>query len=460
VYRRFLIVLIFLFPFHLLHAQDVNGSWMGTISFFGKSFRVLFHLKQEANNEISGTMDSPDQGFKGIKLEDVMLLEDELIIDMPKFRAQYSGTYNKDSLWFNGSLEQGGFKMPLKLKKRLTNEPLFNRPQTPKPPFPYVVEEVAIQNKKDSLTLAGTLTKPNGKGKYPVVILISGSGAQDRDENIFDHKPFMLLADELTRKGFAVLRCDDRGTEKSTGNYEGATTDDFAEDAAAEIEYLKSRPDIDKKKIGLLGHSEGGVTAPLVASRRNDVSFVVLLAGLGIDMFDLLLAQDSLIMKAEGASKEKIDESFRMRSKLYRILKTEKDSATISDQMATVIGGEFNYKDEIVNATIEFLNSAWIRWYVNYNPADALKKLKCPVLAINGEKDLQVPAQTNLSAIENALKAGGNKRIEIKMLPELNHLFQQCKSCTVNEYKELEQTMDSSALNTISEWMIKTIIRP
>jgi uncharacterized protein len=457
VHQRFLIVLIFLFPFHFLHAQDINGSWMGTISFFGKSYRVLFHLKQGPNNEIKGTMDSPDQGAKGVKLDDVMLIDDELIIDMPKYRAQYSGTYNKDSLCFNGSMEQGGFKIPLKLRKRLTDEPLFNRPQTPKPPFPYVTEEVTVQNKKDSLALAGTLSKPNGKGKFPAVIFITGSGAQDRDENIFEHKPFLILADELTKKGFAVLRCDDRGTEKSTGNYEGATSDDFANDVSAQIEFLKSRSDIDKKKIGLLGHSEGGVIAPLVASQRKDVAFVVLLAGLGIDMFDLLLAQDSLIMKAEGASKQKLDESHRMNTKLYQILKAEKDSAAAAEQMASVIGGEFNYKDEIVSSTIEFLNSAWIRWYINYNPADALKKLKCPVLAVNGEKDVQVPAESNLPAIGNALKAGGNKRYEIKSLPGLNHLFQQCKTCAVSEYKDIEQSMDSSAISVITEWMRKTM---
>jgi pimeloyl-ACP methyl ester carboxylesterase len=457
--KNTIILFTLLFSSAILDAQDITGNWLGTISFFGKSYRILFHLQQQPNNEITGTMDSPDQGAKGLKLDDVALLDDELLIDMPKFRMQYSGTYNKDSLTINGSLEQGGFKVPLKLKKRLADEPLFNRPQTPKPPFPYLAEEVKITNLKDSLTLAGTLSKPNGKGKFPAVIFITGSGAEDRDENLFEHKPFWILADELTKKGFAVLRCDDRGTEKSTGSYEGSTVDNFANDVEAQIEFLKKRPDIDKKRIGLLGHSEGGVIAPLVGSRRNDIAFVVMLAGLGINMFDLLLAQDSLSSKAEGESKSKIDESTRMNTKLYEILRTEKDSVEIADKMEKVIGGEFNYKDDIVTSTIQFLDSRWIRWYVGYQPDSVLRRLKCPVLAVNGEKDVQVPSQTNLSAINNALKSGGNKHYETREFPGLNHLFQLCKKCSVSEYKDIEQTMDTTALHAVSDWMTKTVLK-
>jgi dipeptidyl aminopeptidase/acylaminoacyl peptidase len=455
--KKNLVLFTFLFSFAGVHAQNITGDWMGSISFFGKSYRVLFHLKQDSLKEISGTMDSPDQGVKGLKVDDVMMLDDELLIDMPKFHAQYSGKYNKDSLSFDGSLEQGGFKMPLKLKSRPVGLPFFNRPQTPKPPFPYSTEEVTIKNLKDSLTLAGTLSKPKGKGKFPAVIFITGSGPEDRDENIFEHKPFLILADELTKKGFAVLRCDDRGVEKSTGDYTTATTDNFASDVEAQIEFLKNRPDIDKKRIGLLGHSEGGVVAPLVASRRKDVAFVVMLAGVGIDMFDLMIEQDSLIMKADKESKSKIDESIRMNTKLYKILRTEKDSAAAADKMEKVIGGEFNYNDQIVKSTIDFLGSPWMRWYANYNPAVALRKVKCPLLAINGDKDLQVIAETNLPAIDKALKDGGNKRYEIKTLPGLNHLFQPCKKCTVGEYKDIEQTMDTSAIHAVSEWMVKNV---
>jgi pimeloyl-ACP methyl ester carboxylesterase len=460
MFRKLISLSLFLLANSLsVHAQDITGSWMGTISFMGKNLRVIFHFKEDENKDITATMDSPDQGVMGVPVKDVMLLDDDLLIDMPKFKAQYSGKYKKDSLCFVGALEQGSFRLPLKLKKRLTDEPLFNRPQTPKPPFPYLTEEVKIENRKGNLTLAGTLTKPNGNGKYAAVILITGSGPEDRDETIFEHKPFFILSDELTKKGFAVLRCDDRGTAKSTGVYENSTVDDFATDVDAQIDFLKTRKDIDTKKIGLLGHSEGGVIGPLVASRRKDIAFIVMLAGPGIDFFDLLLAQDSLTLKAEGAPREKINESIRMNKELYRILKTEKDSLSSAEEMKKVIADDFDYKDEIVVSTIETLNSRWMRWYISYNPSATLQKIKCPVLAINGDKDVQVPAKTNLDAIEKALMEGGNKKFEVKILHGLNHLFQLCKTGAFSEYSTIEETMSPIVMNTIDEWMEKNILR-
>lgn len=407
--------------------------------------------------ELSGYVENSDNEARKTEI-DVEQKEDSLFLEIPSMNANYVGKYDADSVGYIGYLRQRGFRMPFKLIKGEDDDILYYRPQKPKRPFPYLEEEVRIENKKDSLVLSGTLTKPKGKGKFPAIILISGSGPEDRDESVFGHKPFLLLADCLTRKGFAVLRCDDRGTAKSTGEYAPATAPDFANDVEVQLDYLRSRKDIDKKKIGLLGHSEGGVIAPMVAVKRKDVSYVVLLAAPGINMFSILELQDSLISLADGESEAAVHKKLAAKRKLFEFMYTLPDSATIADSIDQYLQRE-KTSDYVIAITLRQLLSPWMRWYVGFEPTDNLIKLNCAVLAINGERDLQVPAEENIRAIERALKAGGNKYYQTNILPGLNHLFQKCTTGNVSEYVNIDETMNPAALDLIGEWLLTVITK-
>ncbi len=327
-----------------------------------------------------------------------------------------------------------------------------NRPQEPKPPFPYRSEDVAIVNAAGKAVLAGTVTIPEGKGPFPAVVLISGSGLQNRDEELMGHKPFLVLADYLTRHGIAVLRYDDRGFGKSTGDAAAATSEDFAGDALAAWQVLRARPEIDPRRVGLLGHSEGGLIAPLLASRTPGVAFVVMLAGPGVTGEAVMLAQGVAILKANGAPDSAIATNTSLQRQVFAILREESDQARIVERLSAIpVPGP----KEASAALVKQSSSPWLRFFVRYDPAPALAKLTCPVLALGGELDLQVLADQNLPAIEAALKRGGNKDYTVLRLPGLNHLFQTCKTGTPAEYAKIEETMSPVALDMIATWIRK-----
>ena len=348
-----------------------------------------------------------------------------------------------------------------------------SRPQEPRPPYPYGEEEVVYENKKDGVQLAGTLTLPRSRGPFPAVLLITGSGPQDRNEAILGHKPFLVLADHLTRLGIAVLRVDDRGVGKSTGKFHEATSEDFAVDAVAGIDYLKTRKEIDSRRIGLIGHSEGGLIASMIAARSTDVAFLVMMAGPGLTGEEILYRQGALISKAEGVSDDLIAQNLAAQKRMFKIVKEEKDNlaaetrirelaASIREQV-TKDGAEMREERKKaihniatgVESQAKMMVSPWFRFFLAYDPLPALMKVRCPVLAINGEKDLQVPARDNLEAIRQALQTGGNKNYEVLTLPMLNHLFQTCRTGALSEYAQIEETMSPVALETISKWILK-----
>ncbi len=336
----------------------------------------------------------------------------------------------------------------------------FNRPQEPKKPYPYDEEEVGYENKRDSVKLAGTLTLPRGKGPFPAALLITGSGPQDRNESLLGHKPFLVLADYLTRQGIAVLRVDDRGVGGSTGSVPDSTTENFAADVTAGIEFLKTRKEIDPKQIGLIGHSEGGLIAPMVAAQNGDVAFIVLMAGTGLTGEEILYLQGALILKASGASAEQLAKQRATQEGMFKILKEEKDPATaekrLHEELSRNLTEEAKKKSEqAIAAQIKRVNTPWFRYFLTLDPRPALRKVKCPVLALNGENDLQVPATENLREIEAALKAGGNKNITIVRLPKLNHLFQTSETGSLSEYAKIEETVAPVALKTIGDWILK-----
>ena len=341
----------------------------------------------------------------------------------------------------------------------------FERPQTPTKPYPYYSEEVRFRNDSANVTLAGTLTLPSKEGSYPVVILISGSGPQNRDEEILQHKPFLVLADHLTRNGIGVLRYDDRGTGESTGDFKIFTSLDFSKDAESAVNFLKTRRDIDTTKIGLAGHSEGGLIAPMVAARSRDIAFVVLMAGPGMELKKALLLQDGLIAKAYGMSDANVKKLVGINEKAYDLVIQSTDLEKLKTDMTRFVNDHISEipdkliteqmtREQFAAARIEGLSSPWTQFMLKYDPGKTLEKVKCPVLAINGEKDMQVVPDENLAAISLALKKGGNSNVTIKKIPDLNHLFQECATGSPKEYQEIEQTFSPVALNEISRWIL------
>ncbi|MDR7128029.1 alpha-beta hydrolase superfamily lysophospholipase [Algoriphagus sp. 4150] len=345
----------------------------------------------------------------------------------------------------------------------------INRPQEPSKPYPYYTEEVTFENIQAHVTLAGTLTLPSAAGNYPAVILISGSGAQNRDEEISGHKPFLIIADHLTKHGIAVLRYDDRGVAKSTGNFKAATTADFASDVASAVEFLKTRVEIDRDKIGLIGHSEGGLIAPMVASNSKDVSFIVLLAGPGIEIMKVLLMQQESISRADGISESDIKEFILpVHKKAYRMISMSTDGRILKTDLARLIEETYDStptnlissnmtREQVVSTQSDKWSSEWFRNFLKYDPASILEKVTCPVLALNGEKDLVVTAKENLSGISNALTKGGNTNMTVKELPNLNHLFQNCETGSPAEYAKIEETFSPIALKEMADWILKQV---
>jgi uncharacterized protein len=346
------------------------------------------------------------------------------------------------------------------------DKPEKGRPQEPSKPYPYYSEDVKFHNANANVSLAGTLTLPSSKGIYPVVILISGSGPQTRDGEFAGHKHFLVLADYLTRNGIAVLRFDDRGFGHSTGNFATGTSLDFSYDVESAVEYLKTRKEIRKDKIGLIGHSDGAMIAPMVAVRSKDVSFIVLLAGPGVQGAKLLLDRQELIERKMGRTETEIKKSRIHSEEMIQIIVNAKDSETAKAELTRFSQDSYNdipeyaippgmSKDQFIAKYIEMLSTPWFRYFLNYDPVRMLQKVECPVLALNGEKDVQVPSKENLEGIKNALKAGGNGHATIREISGLNHAFQECDTGMPDEYGIIEQTLSPVVLTEIQNWIAK-----
>jgi len=445
-------------------AQTFNpvGIWVGTVSYGGVDLKIVVKISARPDGTLAATMDSPDQGVKDIPVDSVKAEAGRLQLDLKSIGGKYEGTFNAATKEIEGTWTQG-IPLPLKLK-RVDKVPEVARLQEPKKPYPYVEEEVSYENIKAGIKLAGTLTEPQGAGPFPAVILITGSGAQDRNETIFGHKPFMVIADSLTRRGLAVLRVDDRGMGGSKGCLTTSTTEDLAGDVQSGIEYLKSRTDIDARRIGLIGHSEGGVIAPMVAARSPEVAFIVLLAGTGVTGEQILYEQNELISKAEGIPAETIARSVDVQKKSFAILKENQDIKTIEKKLGPIMAEAYKAmsfeekkaapnEDLWVKQQIQTLTGPWFRFFLTYDPQPTLAKVKCPVLALGGSLDLQVPAEENLAAIGEALKSGGNTNYMVQVLPGLNHLFQTAKTGGVSEYGKIEETFSPQVLKIIGDWI-------
>ncbi|MBX0332739.1 alpha/beta fold hydrolase [Pontibacter sp. HSC-14F20] len=466
--RLFLSLCLILFSTVAAVAQQIQivpaqvyGPWHGTLEAPGTRVTLVFRLSSSESGELAATMDIPGQSVKGMAIPEAGLKQDSLYLRIPAGGIAFAGKLTGTGT-INGSWKQSGMSFPLALTKG--EVPVVRRPQMPVPPYPYQEQEVTVENKAAGITLAGTLSIPTGKGKHPAVILFTGSGKQDRDMTLLEHKPFLVLADHLTRQGFAVLRLDDRGAGKSGGNATMATTQDFVSDAQAAYTYLKTHQAVNLEKIGLLGISEGALIASSVAATNKDVAFVVLMAGSAGPGVDLLVSQNEAILKSQLQADElqkylklrraqfevaaSNTEMFEASQKIRALEQEARASLTDKDKQLAIM-----LSPQAENAVVAQIMTPWMRYFLAYDPAPALQQLKMPVLALNGSKDLQVPAAANLVATEKALKAAGNKRYTIKELPGLNHIFQTADTGQVHEYGTIEETMAPVALETISTWM-------
>jgi pimeloyl-ACP methyl ester carboxylesterase len=430
---------------------NIAGKWLGTVTFGDVHLRIAFEVAQAQAGGYTGSMRSIDQNALPYPMSAVKLNGDSVRLEMDIIRSVYEGKFAADSNTIEGNWLQYGTTTPL-VMKRVDQFPEIIRPQTPRKPYPYREEDVAYENPAAQVHIAGTLTLPKGTGPFPAVLLIVGSGPLNRDEEVAFHKPFLVLADHLTRQGIAVLRVDKRGVGQTTGNFEEATIYDLADDVRAGVEYLKTRKEIDPKRIGLIGHSEGGVVGPILASQSPDVAFLVMLAGLGQNNGDIIIFQKLLAAKMRGADESTLTLMRSWYERLYAVVREDTDNATAEKKIralhATLTADEkekLGWPDSGLDREIaDQLKHHW-RCDVRHDPRATLMKVRCPVLALNGEKDMQVPAQENLAIIEEALKAGGNTQFTVREFPGLSHGFNTPHG---------EETISPLVLQTISDWII------
>jgi uncharacterized protein len=441
-----------------LYAQDVTGNWYTAVHVQGTELRLVIHVIKKDSGYAS-SMDSPDQGAKGIPITKTTFDSSVLRFAIPAASLEYDGTLQGDSIV--GTFKQGKTVLPMTFS-RTSNVVETKRPQEPLPPYPYYSEEVTIPNTAANVTLAGTLTLPKKEGKYPIVVLVTGSGPQNRDEELEGHKPFLVIADFLTRNGIGVLRYDDRGVGKSTGKFATATTADFATDAESAFNYVRTRPEADLKHIGIIGHSEGGLIAPIVATKSKGVGFIVLLAGPGLPGDQVSLLQNRLLAKANGMSEADIEKNVRLSASLFEVIKKSANQAEMDSSVGhlirTMLKTDTSFKapagmseDQFVASQVKAISNPWLQYFIRYDPAPTLKKVRCPVLALNGAKDLQVAPNENIAAIKKAM--AGNKKLTTMILPNLNHLFQECTTGSSFEYEKIEQTFSPTALKVMLEWL-------
>ena len=451
------VLLAIIFNYSCSQKQDITGQWNGVLM----NMRLVFHINKTGDGYTS-TMDSPDQGASGLAVATTKFDGSKLSITMPNIGLTYEGEFKTDSVV--GIFKQGALSLPMTLKRTVEKPKPLVRPQEPKPPYPYISEDITFENKSERITLAGTLTMPATGSNFTAVILISGSGQQDRNEEMLGHKPFLVIADYLTRNGIAVLRYDDRGTAQSTGNFHTANLLDFAVDAESAIAYLKTRKEINPLKIGLMGHSEGGEVAPMVTVLTNDVDFIVILAGSGIRGYSLALLQQELLLRTSGASEDEIAKALKISSEVINMIAkamkplsqkkiTDFIKTNLKDEIAGIIP-EGMTEDDFIKMVAKRYSSPYMQYLLNYDPAPVLERVKCPVLAVTGSMDLQVPPKENLTAISAALKKGGNHNVTVKEYPGLNHLFQKCTTGSMDEYAIIEETFSPEVLNDITEWII------
>ncbi len=431
--------------------SGLQGRWIGTLNQGILNLRVAIQFDRNG----AGKLEILDQQAPMIPVTAVKVEGYHVTFRVDSVGAHYDGIVMGEGNRLDGEWHQGA-TLPFVLARE-GMPPKLRRPQTPQPPFPYAEQNVKFPSLTRGIFLDGTLTIPPGPGPFPAVYLITGSGPQDRDETNLGHKPFKVLADYLSRRGVVVLRADDRGTGKSNGDFSSATTRDFADDAAGAVQFLKSREFVNR--IGLIGHSEGGIIAPMVASDpalgAKDVDFLVLLAAPGVPGDQVIIEQQMLVSRAMGVPEMLIERNRETEQKILSIARSEEDPELARSKMRAALGDFGSNPLNLLSLRLDEATSPWFRFLINYDPGPALRALKQPVLALNGSLDVQVPPAQNLPAITWELETGANPDYEVVKLAGLNHFFQTAETGSPAEYGQIEETISPVVLNLIGEWITR-----
>lgn len=440
------------------------GEWLGALEVGAAKLRLGLHVEAKPEGGLGAVLDSLDQGAK-IPVDSVLFEGGTLRLGMPAIGATYEGRLNAEGSTLEGTWSQGGRALPLTFERRSEAFALI-RPQLPKGPFPYESREVAFESAAGKVRLAGTLLLPEGKGPFPAVILLTGSGPQDRDETLMGHKPFLVIADALARRGIASLRWDDRGKGASAGDSRAATIDDLAADARAARAFLRARPEVEKSAIGIVGHSEGGLIAPIVATDDRSVAFLVLLAPPGVPIPSLLLRQARDLYRLQGLDGALLDRVLAAQAEDFGLIADPSlpvdrlvealraRAATRRKQFTDQERARLGVDSGMIERVIQDETTAWYRSLLRQAPAAYLRQVKAPTLALFGERDLQVAARENSEAVRAALAAAGNPDHEERILPGLNHLFQHARTGGMDEYGTIEETFAPEALSAIGDWVL------
>jgi pimeloyl-ACP methyl ester carboxylesterase len=461
------VFLVFQLPAQNAGMPDIKGIWLGELVVPGQvrlRMGVIVTLNQDTSYKAA--LNIIDQATGDIPIEEVILRNDTVTFSLKQIGIVIEGPMNEKGDMINCEFRQGGAVFPLDLS-RVDKLPELLRPQEPKGPFPYKSEEVIVENITAGIKLSGTLTLPVNDGIYPAVVLITGSGKQNRDEEFARHKPFWVIADYLTRNGVIVLRCDDRGVGGSSGNFDMATTGDFADDALSAIAYLKTRKEVNVKEIGIIGHSEGGIAASVAAANSADVAFIVSLAGFYRNFGETAIEQMLDQSRLQGKNPMDIELEKNWRTEVYKIAGEKTDSLTAATKLWEAHNKltedeirRLNWPKGRQEAHIRQILNPWWRYSLALDNRTTLMNVNCPILALYGEKDVQVKPDENIPFVEEALKNGGNTNFEIRKLPGLNHLFQTASTGLEYEYVRNEETISPAVLTMIADWIGRTTTLP
>lgn len=448
--------------------QSIDGAWNGSLTIGPQTLRITVRFTTSETG-LRATIDIPQQGATGVQLQNVSYDDSRVYMELPAGPglAVFDGRQVGDSI--GGAFTQAGLGGTFFLKR---SSQAAAMPKEPPEPLPYAEEEVTFHNA--DITLAGTLTLPESGAPHPAVVMITGSGPQNRDEELFGFKPFHLIADHLTRNGIAVLRYDDRGVGGSTGSVSEATTEDFARDVLAAVDFLKNRSDIDPERIGLIGHSEGGIVAPLASSMSDDVAFMVLMAGTSVSGAEILIEQGALIMRASGATEADMEQQIAFQKRTFEAIRSgdgwdelaadletrlRESIAEMPDSQRNAITDVDAYIDAQIQAQLTALQTPWLRYFLDYDPAVTLRTIDTPILALFGELDLQVPPAQNRGPLEQALRDGNHPDYTVRVLPRANHLFITATTGSPTEYATLEKVFVPEFLPLITEWILERVSR-
>jgi uncharacterized protein len=454
-------LLVFVLSLFPVFSQNLEGKWVGELDVMNQKLKMILTL-DKTGDEWEGKLDIPQQGAIGLKASKTLFDGLMLFFEINQFNIAYEGVVAGDII--NGTFQQNGIKIPLDFKKSNEESLGLKRPQHPKAPFPYIQEEVSFLNNETNLFLHGTLTKPSSDGIFPTVVLVGGSGPSDRNNQVLGHEPFLVLADHLTKNGIMVLRFDERGVGKSEGDFKSATYSDLVKDVHAALEYLNQHPNSNKEKVGVIGHSEGGMIAYQISSESQIPTFLVSLAGPVVPIVDLMAKQTEDVYRSAGMPKDFVEKQVKLNTSVYHLFKTSQNENEISLGLNGIIT-EFlegeglsgtiltKQKEDLIKAYSSAVNP-WFLEFIKLNPELVISKIKIPIFAAFGGKDTQVNASQNGNRLV-ALMADQPSLLTLKIYPELNHLFQTASTGSVNEYAQIEETFNVQVLEDIVQFILK-----